>query len=164
MKKKLTVRNCIIGLLLFLLLSQLIRIDKTNPTVDPAVDFISLTASPADVAAVLRTSCYDCHSNEARYPWYTNIAPFSWWIKHHINEGRGHLNFSVWGTYKPKRAAHKLEECVEQVEEDEMPMSSYTWMHHDASLSDQQRLLLMNFFKSVREKSGTGPQARENGH
>lgn len=150
MKKKLTFKNIIILLVFLFLAIQSIRIDKTTEPVNPATDFIALTSANTEVANTLRIACYDCHSNQPTYPWYTNIAPVSWWIKHHINEGSHHLNFSIWGTYKEKRKNHKLDECVEMVEEGEMPMSSYTLMHGEAKLTDAQKLQLVEFFKAQK--------------
>jgi len=133
-----------------LLIIQLIRIDRSNPPVDPTHDFITTEKVPEDIAQTLKIACYDCHSHESTYPWYTSYAPISWWIKHHINEGREHLNFSEWSTYSTKKAHHKLEECVEMLEEDEMPMSSYTIMHKAAKLTPQQKADLIAFFNLHR--------------
>ena len=126
MKKKTKILWAILGLLVLI---QFIRIDKTNPPADPAKDFIALKNPPQAVANMLKASCYDCHSNKSTYPWYTNVAPVSWWVKRHITEGRQELNFSEWGDYTPKKAAHKLDESYEMVTEGEMPLSSYTLMH-----------------------------------
>ncbi len=156
MKKRLTKRNILIGIVLLLLLIQLFRIDKTTKPVNPAIDFIALTSPNADLENILKVACYDCHSNQPRFPWYTNIAPVSWWIKHHIDEGSHHLNFSEWGTYTEKRKNHKLEECVEMIEEGEMPMDSYTWMHKEAKLTDAQKRQLVEWFKAVK---GTNKQS-----
>ncbi|MBK6986431.1 MAG: heme-binding domain-containing protein [Bacteroidetes bacterium] len=147
MKKKLTLKNISIFLVFLFLVIQSIRIDKTTEPVNSSTDFIALTSANAEVVNTLKIACYDCHSNQPTYPWYTNIAPVSWWIKHHINEGSHHLNFSIWGTYKDKRKHHKLEECIEMVEEGEMPMSSYTLMHGEAKLTDAQKLQLVGFLK-----------------
>ncbi len=103
-----------------------------------------------EIKTILKASCYDCHSNESAYPWYTNIAPFSWLVKNHINEGRQHLNFSEWGTYSIEKSDHKLEECIDEVEEGEMPLSSYTLMHKEAELSKEQKEALMHWFISIR--------------
>lgn len=135
---------------ILLLFAQMIRIDKTNVPVNPANDFIMHQQVPTDLAQTLKIACYDCHSDETTYPWYTNYAPVSWWIKHHINEGREHLNFSVWATYSAKKANHKLEECVEMLEEGEMPMSSYTLIHKEAQLTPQQKADLIAFFNLKR--------------
>ncbi len=148
MKK--TVRKILVVLLIILVLIQFIRIDKTNPESDSTKDFIVVTKPNEEVTNILKTSCYDCHSNETTYPWYTNIAPVSFWIKHHINEGREELNFSEWGNYKPKRMNHKMEEAVELIENGEMPMSSYTLIHSDAELSATQKESLIAFFNSLR--------------
>jgi len=148
MKK--TFRKILVVLLIVLLCIQFIRIDKTNPASIAENDFLKITAADPELTAIIKTSCYDCHSNESTYPWYTNIAPVSWWIKHHINEGREELNFSEWGTYKEKRKNHKMEECVELVEAGEMPMSSYTLMHSEAKLTAEQKEKLLVFFNSLR--------------
>lgn len=160
MKKYLTKKNIAIFLVFLLLAIQFIRIDKTTEPVNPATDFIALTSANAEVANTLKIACYDCHSNQPTYPWYTNIAPVSWWIKHHIDEGSHHLNFSIWGTYKEKRKNHKLDECVEMIEEGEMPMTSYTIMHGDAKLTDAQKLQLVEFFKAQKTVMAT-PESEE---
>lgn len=150
MKKYFTVKNIAIFLVFLLLVIQSIRIDKTTQPVNPETDFLALTQANAEVGNILKIACYDCHSNQPTFPWYTNIAPVSWWIKHHINEGSRHLNFSIWGTYTEKRKNHKLDECVEMVEEGEMPMTSYTLIHKEAKLTDAQRVQLVEFFKSSK--------------
>ena len=144
MKKKI-----IIGLLAFLVLIQFIRVDKTNPPVEPQNDFITITQAPAEVVSLLKTACYDCHSNETTYPWYFNVAPISWWAKDHVNDGRKHLNYSIWGTYKKERQIHKLEEMYSEVEEGEMPLSSYTIMHGNAKLTPEQTKALTEWLKTL---------------
>ncbi len=161
MKKKLTLKNIAIFLVFLFLVIQSIRIDKTAEPLNPATDFITLTSANAEVANTLKIACYDCHSSQPTYPWYTNIAPVSWWIKHHINEGSQHLNFSIWGTYSEKRKNHKLEECIEMIEEGEMPISSYTLMHGEAKLTDAQKLQLVEFFKALKNAM---PQPEEEQH
>ncbi|PBQ30786.1 cytochrome C [Sphingobacteriaceae bacterium] len=150
MKKKVTIKKILIALLLLLVIAQFFRIDKSNKLTPPEKDVLVITKPGAEISSILKESCYDCHSNEVTYPWYTNIAPVSWWIKHHVNEGTHHLNFSEWGNYSSRKADHKLEECVEMVEEDEMPMGSYTLMHGKATLTKQQRELLVKWFTSLR--------------
>lgn len=152
MEKKLTKKKIFLGILFLLLFIQVFRIDKSTKPVDPSTDFIAITVPGEEVKNTLKIACYDCHSNQPAYPWYTNIAPVSWWIKHHIKEGREHLNFSDWGTYSEKRRNHKLEECIEMVEEGEMPMTSYTWMHKEAKLTDAQKLQLVEFFRAVKNR------------
>lgn len=152
MAKYLTKKKIILVLLFIIVVFQFIRIDKSTKPVDPTLDLIELTKPDTEIVSILKVSCYDCHSDQPAYPWYTNIAPVSWWIKHHINEGTHHLNFSQWGNYTQKRKDHKLDECIEMVEEDEMPMSSYTLMHKEAKLSAEQKTLLINWFKGLKEQ------------
>ena len=148
MKKKI-----LIGVVIVLVGIQFITIDKTNPPVDASKDFMTITDPPEEVEKLIRTSCYDCHSNESTYPWYSNVAPVSWWVKDHINEAREELNFSEWGTYEWKRTDHKLEECAEEVDEGEMPLKSYLIAHSEARLSDEDRAKLVDWFLYVRLKN-----------
>lgn len=153
MKKRFSLKKISLIFAITLLFIQSFRIDKSTKPVDPSKDLISLTTPSTEITQLLKTACYDCHSNQPTFPWYTNIAPVSWWLKHHIDEGSHHLNFSEWGTYELKRKNHKLDECVEMLEKNEMPMSSYTWMHQEAKITDAQRLLLIEWFKGLKENN-----------
>jgi hypothetical protein len=105
----------------------------------------SVLAVPQDVAEVLKTSCYDCHSNTTHYPWYSHIQPIGWWLQHHVDEGKQELNFDVFASYRLRRQYHKLEEIAEQVKAAEMPLNSYTLVHGDAKLSAMQQNLLTSW-------------------
>lgn len=158
MKAKLTIKNIGIALLFIFIVMQFFRIEKNNTDSDPTQDFIAITQPDEELAQILRTSCYDCHSNKVNYPWYTNIAPFSWWIKQHINEGREEFNFSEWGAYKDRRKDKKLKESIEMVKEGEMPLGSYTWIHNGAKLSEAQKEKLYTFFTSLRNYESDKPK------
>lgn len=133
-------KNIILLVILLVIVGiQLVRINKNNPLSDPEADFITLENPPEEVKVLLKNACYDCHSHLTVYPWYTNVAPFSWIIGKHINEGRKHLNFSTWGDYKKDKQRHKIEECVEEVKEGHMPIPNYTWMHPEAKMSEEDR-------------------------
>jgi len=106
---------------------------------------------PDSVMVILKSSCYDCHSNATAYPWYASIQPLSMWINHHVNEGKGELNFSEFGNYRIAKQFHKLHEIEEQVEEGEMPLSSYTLIHRKAKLSDSQKNLIFNWSKQLQD-------------
>ena len=138
----------LIAILLFLGIAQFFPIDKTNPTVDPKLDMFSILDAEPGIKTLIRDACYDCHSNESEYPWYTNIAPISWWIQNHITVGREELNFSTWGTYSDRRKEHKLDECMELVENGSMPLGSYKLLHPEARLSKEQRQQLITWFQS----------------
>ncbi|MDR6404641.1 MULTISPECIES: heme-binding domain-containing protein [Chryseobacterium] len=147
MKKVLTV------LLVAFIIIQFFPIDKTNPAPTPGMDFLKIKNTSPEVAKIINSSCYDCHSNETKYPWYSNFAPASWFLKNHINEGRKHLNYSTFAMYEPKTQAHKLQECIEMLEKKEMPLESYFVGHQEAKLTDEQRKILIDYFK--REKKET---------
>ena len=121
MKKYLTKKNILLTLLLAFIVMQFFPIDKTNPPVDKRKDFLEITKPPAVIANHIKTMCYDCHSHESIYPWYTNIAPFSWRIESHIEHGLEHLNFSLWGDYHKSHRLQKLDQCVDMCSKYWMP-------------------------------------------
>ena len=145
-------KTLIVGAIIFaLIIIQFIPQQKNNTPYEPKFDFIALEQPPISVQLTLQNSCYDCHSNKTDYPWYAKVAPVSWWINHHIEEGKEHLNFSEWGNYEVKRANHKLEETFEEVEEGEMPLNSYTLIHGD--LSEEEKENLVTWFKLKYEEA-----------
>jgi cytochrome c553 len=146
-------KKVLVALLVAFIIIQFFPIDKTNPAPTPGMDFIKIKNIPQETATIITTSCYDCHSNETKYPWYSNISPASWYMKNHIDEARKHLNFSTFAMYEPKKQAHKLEECIEMVEKKEMPLESYFVGHQGAKLTDEQRKALIDYFK--KEKAET---------
>lgn len=145
-------KKILIALLVVLVVLQFFQIDKTNPVVDESKDFLKTQNTPEEIASIIKTSCYDCHSNESKYPWYSNVQPAGWFLKDHIDEGRRELNFSTFTDYELKRQDHKLEECIEYIEKDEMPLGSYTLVHREAALTEAQKNILIDYFKSVRTK------------
>lgn len=141
-----TVLLILVGILV---LSQLIPVDRSVPEVDPSQDFLTSVDAPAVMASLIKDACYDCHSYQTTYPWYAKVSPISFWIQGHINGGRQHLNFSEWTAYPADKAAHKLEECFEEVEERHMPMKSYTFLHPEAKLSDEQVSAMAQWFQQT---------------
>ncbi len=132
---------------------QLVRPDHTNPPVTG-----DLQAS-AEMKNVLKRACYDCHSNETKWPWYSNVAPVSWLVADHVTEGRKELNFSVWSEYAPKKQAHKMEEIEELVRKGEMPMEGYVVMHAEAKLTDAEKTALQNWAKEQQAALEAPPPA-----
>ena len=131
---------------------QFVRPARMNPPVDETKTYqAKLTVSP-EVEAVLTRSCNDCHSNKTDWIWYSNVAPVSWYLSHHVEEGRAELNLSEWGNYAPKRATHKLEEICEQIESGEMPLWDYALMHPSARLSDADKKLVCDWANAERDK------------
>jgi len=106
---------------------------------------------PTEVQGILKQSCYDCHSNNTEYPWYTNIQPIGWWIQlSHVNDGKRHLNFSEFSSYPEKRAKKKIEEIADEIREGGMPLSSYTFIHRNAVLTPQQSKTLIDWAESLK--------------
>jgi hypothetical protein len=138
-------------LLIALIVIQFIKPAKNQSTQKSANDISTLAAVPANVQAVLDKACNDCHSNNTRYPWYSNIQPIAWWLAHHVDEGKGELNFSEFASYSPKKQAHKLEETIEMVKEGEMPLDSYTWTHKDAILTTEEKLAISAWADELRK-------------
>jgi hypothetical protein len=139
--------------------AQLVRPDRTNPPEDPARTLEAALAPPPEVSAILARACADCHSSRTRWPWYTNVAPLSWWIADHIKDGRVEVSFSEWATYSPRKQAHKLEEMCEQVQQGGMPLGSYTLVHRDAKLSPADVKLLCEWTGRMRAKLSGAPSA-----
>ncbi|MBV7441152.1 heme-binding domain-containing protein [Weeksellaceae bacterium TAE3-ERU29] len=146
MKKK----KIILIVILIAIAIQFVPVKFENPAVLEEQSFFSLNEATPEVKSLIYSACYDCHSNEVNFPSYTKIAPVNFWIKRHIDRGREDLNFSEWGKYVLNgKANHKLEECVEKIEKGKMPLKSYTWMHEDAKLTEQQKQLLIDYFNSL---------------
>lgn len=139
-------------ILIILVFLQFFQIERKNPPVDKDMDFISIKNTPDQTAKIIRNSCYDCHSNETVYPWYSYTQPAGWLLANHIKEGRQHLNFSTFATYDTGRQIHKLEECVEMIEKDEMPLESYLLGHPDAKLSPENKKEIIDFFTQVKNQ------------
>ncbi len=115
-------------------------------------DIIAYHNVPDDIGNILKTSCYDCHSNQINYPWYSYVAPVSFLISHDIEEGKDELNFSEWGQYEKKRKLKKLDELTEEVEEGEMPLPIYLVIHGDAKLSEEQKEKLDDWAQGLMEE------------
>lgn len=137
-------------LLILFIAIQFFGIEKSVPEYDESGDFLSEFNPPSDVVTIFRSACYDCHSYETTYPWYSNVQPFGWWLQGHIDEGRDEMNLSLWIEFSRSDADHLLEEIGEVVEEEEMPLPSYTYVHSEARLSDEQRESLTNWVAELR--------------
>lgn len=109
-------------------------------------------AVPTNIRRVLKTSCYDCHSNNSIYPWYSNIQPVSWWLKDHIDDGKKHLNFDDFNNYGSEKKNDALSEIIETIEKAEMPLASYTFIHSDAKLSVDQQREIIKWAKSLKNE------------
>ncbi len=138
--------------LLGLVLIQFIPIDRTNKPIKSSENFVNVYQTPDKIGNLLKNACYDCHSNETKYPDYAYIAPISWSIKQHINEGREHLNLSEWMKYNKEARLTMLRNTIASLENKTMPVPGYIVYHKTANLSDAERTLLANYFKAILEE------------
>ena len=104
---------------------------------------------PADVDQILKTSCYDCHSNSTKYPWYNNVQPVAWWLNNHIKSGKRHLNFDAFDSLPNVKKIKTLKHISSTIQKDEMPLSSYTLIHRDAILNKEQKDRIIQWADSL---------------
>jgi len=130
---------------------QFFGIERGNPEFDQKADFISIEKPPAEVEKMIKAACYDCHSNETIWPWYSYIAPASWIIEEHVIDGRDNLNLNDWGDYELEDRAYIIEEMIEEIEDGEMPLPGYDILHPDAKLTDDQKEALYKWLRSIQK-------------
>jgi Haem-binding domain len=144
------------GLAALFILIQFIQPAHTNPPVKS--DFLTATKAPENIAAMYHAACYDCHSDETRWPWYSHVAPMSWQIAQDVNEGRDALNLSEWPSI-PKSAWKRMENMSDLIESGEMPIKKYTLLHKDARLTEDQRKALTDWLgeqvAALKSQGGT---------
>ena len=133
--------------------AQAYRPDLSGPPVEESKSMRATAQLTPEVGAIFDRSCSDCHSSKTDWPWYSQVAPVSWWLKDHVDEGRRELSFSEWGTYAQRKASVKLKEICDQVEAGEMPLKSYLLMHPAARLSDADRKLICEWTEQERRRT-----------
>jgi hypothetical protein len=135
---------------------QFVRPPRTNPPHDPSQTLEAHTQMTPEVAKIFERSCNDCHSNKTTWPWYSNVAPVSWWLIDHVDHGRSHLNYSQWGTLKRADQEKSLQEICDEVLDGNMPLSSYLPLHPQARLSEQDKKVLCDWTEAERQRMATG--------
>lgn len=153
-----TIKKVFLILLVALVAAQFFGPAKNEGKLASIDAFLTETNPPEEVKLILKESCYDCHSDVTRYPWYNNITPVNYWLAEHVKDGKKHFNFSDWVGNSVKRKDHKIEELIEMVEEKEMPLNSYTWTHSEAKLTDAQIKSIVDWAKLVRIKYSLEPK------
>ena len=144
-------KKVLVILLIAFVIIQFFRIDKTNPAPTPQMDFLTTKSTPESTAKLIRNGCYDCHSNETKYPWYSNVQPVGFFMEHHIKEAKEDLNFDEWGKYSKRKQENKLDRIVKQIKSDEMPLASYTLIHKNARLTTVQKEEIMDWLSKIKD-------------
>ena len=130
---------------------QFIPTKHNESNLVPASDFMVVYNIPEQIETQLKVSCYDCHSNNTHYPWYNKIQPAAWIMEGHIEKGKEELNFSEFGDYSMRRQKSKLKSMISQIRDDEMPISSYTFIHRNAKLSEKDKFMLDKWLNNLRD-------------
>jgi hypothetical protein len=120
-----------------LILIQFIRPEQNLGELDTEIDFIQASGVPDTLASIILNSCYDCHSDHTRYPWYSSLAPVSWYLNRHVVEGKAHLNFSSWGIMDKAKKVTQLDQICEEITYGAMPLNSYLLIHRSSKLSEK---------------------------
>ena len=137
-----TFRRFLWALLALFLVIQIFPSNRSNPPVESDI------AAPVPVKTVLKRACYDCHSNETHWPWYSSVAPMSWLVAYDVNEAREHFNFSTWGDYDEDEQRDHLEEAWEEIEDGNMPLWYYLPLHPAARLDAKEKETLRTWILS----------------
>ena len=138
-------------LLLIVVGIQFIPTTRNQSELVPPTDLMETYNVPEQVEVIFKTSCYDCHSDNTKYPWYNKLQPVSWIMEGHIKEGKSELNFNEFGSYSERRQKSKFKSILSQVKDGEMPLASYTWMHRDAKLSENEIKALEGWINKMLE-------------
>ncbi len=154
MRFKKLIRKILVVLLIFFLAIQFIRPARNNGVAETSTDINHYVQVPDTVKDILKTSCYDCHSNHTAYPWYVNINPVGLWLKYHIDDGKEAINFSDLSGFSKKKLDHRMKDIAETVDEKEMPLSSYTFIHRYAILDSGQVRIIKNWTIAARKEIG----------
>lgn len=144
-------KKVLIVLLVVFIIIQFFRPEKNVQTTISSNDIVAHMAVPVNVQNILYKACYDCHSNNTTYPWYAEVQPAAWWLDDHIKEGKKELNFNEFASFRLRRQFHKLEEITEVVKSKEMPLESYTVIHSDADLTQEERETLISWAGATME-------------
>lgn len=144
-------KRILVALFVILVILQAFRPDKNNVSANTTNSIAKNYAVPDSVKVILAKACNDCHSNKTQYPWYTNVQPVGWWIDDHIEDGKHHLNFDEFSNYRIAKQYKKLEECMDELKEGDMPIGSYTLIHKEAVLTEAEKQTLYNWCTDIRD-------------
>ena len=146
-----------IAVLLFIVFVgiQFIPTNHNESNLEYPSDFMQVFDVPQNIQDKLIASCYDCHSNNTKYPWYNKIQPLSWILEGHIEEGKNELNFNEFGNYSSRRQKSKITSIVRQIEGDKMPLSSYVFIHKEAKINETEKKEILQWLTKLKNNEQT---------
>lgn len=145
------IKKILLGLLLILALMQFVQPARNVSGQVMPNDMAKIVAVPSNVQGILKKTCYDCHSNNTDYPWYTSIQPLHWFMNSHIRSGKAELNFNEFGSYAPRRQQNKLRSIENSLKDGTMPLYSYTLIHRNAILTETEKSVLINWVQHSKD-------------
>ena len=145
------IKQILLGVLIAFILIQFIQPARNNSNEILSTDVTKTINVPKNVEGILKAACYDCHSNNTNYPWYSRVQPFGWLLARHIKNGKAELNFSEFGSYSQRRQISKLNGIANSLKDGTMPLSSYTMIHKDARLSKEDKDLLSEWATRTKD-------------
>src|SRR5215212_7294072 len=144
-------KKILLGVLIVLVLIQFIQPSRNKSSRMLSTDLAKTINVPANVQSIFKIACYDCHSNNTNYPWYSGIQPFGWFLARHIRKGKAELNFSEFGSYSSRRQISKLNGIANSIKDGSMPLPSYTMMHQETRLSNDDKALIIDWATRTKD-------------
>lgn len=144
-------KKVLLALLIVFIAIQFIQPARNKSGQALPTDIANTYTLPANVQAIFRTSCYDCHSNRTNYLWYFNVQPVGWFLANHIKDGKAELNFSEFGAYSTRRQMSKLRAIESSIQDGTMPLASYTFIHKDARLTKEDKAVLLDWINKAKD-------------
>lgn len=145
-------KKILLALLIVFIAIQVIQPARNKSGQVLPTDITNTYTLPANVQAIFKTACYDCHSNKTNYLWYFNIQPVGWFLANHIKDGKAELNFSAFGSYSTRRQMSKLRSIENSIEDGTMPLASYTLIHKDARLTKEDKAVLLDWINKAKDR------------
>jgi len=144
-------KKIVVALAIVLIGIQFIPTSKNQTKKNPKTDFLVDFKASEEVTAIFKTSCYDCHSNNTYYPWYSKIQPMRFMMDNHVKNGKKDLNFNEFNKYSKRRQKSKLKSIISQLKDNEMPLKSYTIVHKEAKLSASEKVLIIDWIQKIKD-------------
>ncbi len=145
------IKKILLGILVLFVIIQFIQPAKNRSAQVLPTDISKVVTVPENVQTIFKTSCYDCHSNNTHYPWYSFIQPGAWWMASHIKDGKADVNFSEFGGYTKRKEQNKLQSIINSINDRSMPLKPYIFLHNNAKLSENEKKILLDWIEITKD-------------